>query len=142
MRYDVVHIRYLALVAQPFHLTVELFGEDKMTYPESAGGLKIVPLRRAMDRIQRIGGDFTQDQLFGSSVIYQISDVVRTKLVESGIHQDSPSGEAIADLVYENAYMATIARWQANAHTEEVDPTVVVNIIVIVREIIDGLWPF
>jgi hypothetical protein len=115
-----------------------------MSYPGNLGGLRIVPLGRAIDRIQT-GGDFfiNQDVLLASPVIFQVSETVRGVLEQRGLNQlSSPRRAMAADLIYENAYLASVARGQAGNPESSLDAAFVNNIIGFTASIWDGLWPF
>jgi hypothetical protein len=113
-----------------------------MSYPANLGGLKVGPLGRAIDRIQ--SGDneiINQDALLESPILFQMSETVRGALADASIDQFSPRGAMAADLVYENVYMASIARWQATGGSPDLSPQLAYGVIDFIRDLLDGLWP-
>jgi hypothetical protein len=114
-----------------------------MSYPASIGALRIVPLGRAIDRMSGYGDVIPQEALLSSPAIFQVGETVSQALNRAGVDQFSPIGAMVGDLVYENAYLASIARWRANGgNAEPLDALFTNNIVSSIRDILDGLWPF
>ena len=83
-----------------------------MGYPGNIGSLKLVPLGRTIDGVQSGGYGVSEDALLQSVVLFEVSETVRLALEQTNFNQiDS---QLAADIVYEDAYLAAIARWAVN----------------------------
>jgi hypothetical protein len=110
-----------------------------MAYPGIFERPRFVQLGRAIERVQNAGYDVEEDSLLQSGVILRASATVRQALEEHPeFNEFSP--RLAADRVYEEAYVAAIARWIVNPeHAERVGDQLVNELIDVFRRLLDGL---
>jgi hypothetical protein len=105
-----------------------------MTSPENSA------LVRAIDRVQSAGYSVSEAALLESGVITQVDETISQLLADTGF--DRIPSQLAADLVFENAYVAAIARWEVDPMSPaSVNADLLNSIIDIIKEILDGLLP-